>query len=458
MEGPSEQRSGPACKLLHDVPAPPIRNRIERPAPSLGQGHVIRARSRVVAVPGGVDAAHDRRPPRGVLHGDIGADFVVGPGRVPDDGKRVPLDAPGVRRGIDDLSQTLAGAIRTIVELEAARDVCVIVGPVANAREITVIVIVVLVVGKRERGGGGRRVRAFLLSRRRRDRIDGVRRHRDGKRPIGLGDRRLLLEHGCRVAAPDRDGSGRQAARHVEGDVLRRGGLVGLRDNAEIPSAGGHHGDVAASIREVSGRRVQELPSGLGELTYVGVSPERRIDRVGAAPRRARDSRRDVVEGLVRVERGDQIPVNRLGDLAVDVVVVEVSDDVDCALKSVFVYVLFGIPYRMAVRDDVRGRGRSRGTRGIRRRVTADCVDRAAQRGIGLHVRDPVPARRPPIVECVDADAGQSVAVERRSKELGIGLAGALFVSTPHVVDVEIVVGLGAGEPLGHIGGHRLRE
>src|SRR5208283_4695333 len=102
---------------------------------------------------------------------DVGADFVVGPAVIAHDGVRSGFRGPALRRLADDLAQTLPASDRTLVKFESPCDVVVVVWPIADRLEVSVV-IVILVVGERESRRCRRRGRALLLTSRGADRVD----------------------------------------------------------------------------------------------------------------------------------------------------------------------------------------------------------------------------------------------------------------------------------------------
>ena len=167
-----------------------------------------------------------------------------------------------------------------------------------------------------------------------------------------------------------------------------------------------------------------------------------------ARPRLVAFHQSDVIVGQVVIDGADYRPVDGGGDFAARIVAVDVAGHL--IEGQFFIKMAFTVPKRFSERHGVcRGIPAPSGT------VGSDDVDGVVERRILPHLRSDGPqAVFRPVVGSYDLDGTEAVGAERRLEILIPLNVVALLISSPHIVDGQMVVGLRMFEPPDHVGDH----
>jgi len=444
---------GAAGEQLAGAGVPPLGGGIEGALAIGAEAEVVGLGHGAVAAADEVHAAHDAGPAAGG-HGEVGADFVIGPALVAEDGVGHPFGRPALRGDGHDLLEAEAGFIRTRGDLKDAGDVGGIMrqvtplgGPGVFSKG--------LVIREGEGLGGGDIVEgAFLLAGGGGEGIDRVRLECQGERAIHGVKVGLLDELAGGIAAPDAEGVRGEAAGDVECNRLRGGGVLSFGDDAVI-MVGRLEGDEGATAGEVAATAIQVVPADLGELAVVGVAPHDFAGMIIAAPWGIGDEHSGGLRvGFHGIYGADEIPVHDFGDAADEEVLVEGLDEADLAVEALFVHMLLGIPDGLVIfiselADVRRSRAGGHG-------VVAEDGDGVAQGLVVGHVAHPVEFGLVPVIEAVDEDVLEAVGIQGGAEFFDEVLVDALFIAATDGIELQAVDGFEALDPAGVIIAHVL--
>ncbi len=245
--------------------------------------------------------------------------------------------------------------------------------------------------------------------------MDGQGERAGGRGDVGGVHEEVRRVGGVEIGRPHVHLTGGQPAGDAEVQRLGARRVHGLDDRAVVAVVRRlqrHVAAVGAVPAEVTARRVEVLPAGGGELRGVRDRPQVLADGVPARPRLVGQHQPHRRPGDVRGDRGDEVPVEVGGHLAVEV------DPVDAAgqwLGAVVVVLgtVLARPQRLAGVGDV-GRNSAGGLRaevaaGV---VGAEHVGRVAVGRVGRDGSGWSPVSRPRVAGD-DLDAAVSVGVER---------------------------------------------